>query len=168
MIRKPLVLAMAIAAVLMSAPVSAGIDLNLTGGIDVSGSFDLGDISSSADPGFTLGLEVMFEVPVVELGVGFEYGFARDTGYQGVDADYWHLYGVARLFVFARFYLVARAGYYDLSTDDVLSGDVGNDATIGAGAGVGILKNLKVELIFNNLTSSLDYDAWLARAVFTF
>jgi hypothetical protein len=168
MIRR--ILAFGIAAVVTTAatPAVAGVDLNLTGGIDVSGSFDLGDISSSADPGFTLGLELMFEVPVVELGVGFEYGFGRDTGVAGADAEYWHLYGVGRLFVFGRLYLVARAGYYDLSTDDVLEGEIGNDVTIGGGAGLGILKNLKVEVLFNDLTSSLDYEAWLARAVFTF
>ena len=163
-----LVLALLTTALLTATSALAGIDLNLTGGIDVSGSFDLGEISSSADPGFTLGLELMFEVPVVELGVGFEYGFGRDTGISGAEAEYWNLYGVGRLFVFGRFYLVARVGYYDLSTDQVLEGEVGNDMTIGGGAGLGILKNLKVEILFNDLTDSLDYEAWLARAVFTF
>lgn len=147
---------------------AAGIDFNVTAGLDIAGSFDLGDISSSGDPGFALGLEVIFDVPVVELGVGLEYGFPRGTGVAAVDAKYVQLYGVARWFIFTRFYLVGRLSYYDLSTDDVVGGDIGGNGALGLGAGLAVLKRLKVELIFNNITSSLDYDAWSARAVYTF
>ena len=147
---------------------AAGLDVNVTGGLDVAGSFDLDVFSSNADPGFTLGLEVMFDVPVVELGAGAEYGFSRDSGVAGTDAQYWHFYGIARLFVFSRFYVAGRLGYYDLSVDEIIAGNVGNDYAIGLGAGVGILRDLKVELFFNNVTSSLDYDTWAARVVYTF
>jgi hypothetical protein len=147
---------------------AGGIDFNVHGGLDVAGSFDLDVLSSSADPGFTLGLEVMFDVPVVELGAGAEYGFSRDSGVAGADVSYWHFYGIGRVFVFSRFYLAARLGYYDLSVDDIISGNVGNDYALGLGAGVGILPKLKVELFFNNITSSLDYDTWAARVVYTF
>lgn len=151
-----------------SPAVAGGLDFNVAAGLDVAGSFDLDVLSSSADPGFTLGLEVMFDVPVVELGAGVEYGFSRDSGVAGADAKYWHFYGIGRLFVFSRFYLAARLGYYDLSVDDIIAGEVGNDYALGLGAGVGILRNLKVELFFNNVTSSLDYDTWAARVVYTF
>jgi len=154
--------------VFASPAAAAGLDFNVTGGLDVAGSFDLDVLSSNADPGFTLGLEVMFDVPVVELGAGVEYGFSRDSGVAGADAQYWHFYGIGRLFVFSRFYIGARLGYYDLSVDDIIAGSVGNDYALGLGAGVGILRNLKVELFFNNVTSSLDYDTWAARVVYTF
>jgi hypothetical protein len=147
---------------------AAGIDFNVTAGLDLAGSFDLGDISSSGDPGFTLGLEVMFDVPVVELGGGLEYGFPRGTGVAAVDAKYLQLYGIARWFIFTRFYLVGRLSYYDLSTDDIVVDDIGGSGALGLGAGLAVLKKLKVELIFNNITSSLDYDTWSARAVYTF
>jgi hypothetical protein len=168
--RRSIVLLLPLAALLVAASpaTAAGLDFNVTGGLDVAGSFDLDVLSSNSDPGFTLGLELMFDVPVVELGVGVEHGFSRNSGVADADAKYWHFYGIGRLFVFSRFYLAARLGYYDLSVDDIIAGDVGNDYALGLGAGVGILRNLKVELIFNNVTSSLDYDTWAARVVYTF
>jgi hypothetical protein len=168
MIRNSVALALAMAALMLAAPVFAGVDFNITGGLDVLGKFDLGEATTDSDPGFTLGLELMFEVPVVELGVGLEYGFPRGTDLDDLEVDYTHLYGIARLFVFGRFYLAGRVGYYNVSADDLVEGDIDSDVTIGAGAGLGILKNLKVELIFNNLTSGFDYETWAARAVFTF
>jgi hypothetical protein len=167
--RRLLFLTLLALALLFVPPATAGgLDFNVTGGLDIAGSFDLDVLSSNADPGFTLGLEVMFDVPVVELGAGVEYGFSRDSGIAGADATYWHVYGIGRLFVFSRFYLAARLGYYDLSVDDIISGNVGSDYALGLGAGVGILRNLKAELFFNNVTSSLDYDTWAARVVYTF
>jgi hypothetical protein len=168
--RRPLLsLALLATLVVVATPAAAaGLEFNVTGGLDIAGSFDLDVLSSNADPGFTLGLEVMFDVPVVELGAGVEYGFSRNSGVAGADAQYWHFYGIGRLFVFSRFYIAARLGYYDLSVDDLIAGNVGNDYALGLGAGVGILRNLKVELFFNNVTSSLDYDTWAARVVYTF
>jgi hypothetical protein len=168
--RRPLLFLALLALPLMtvSSATAGGIDFNVHGGLDVAGSFDLDVLSSSGDPGFTLGLEVMFDVPVVELGAGVEYGFSRGSGVADTDVQYWHFYGIGRVFVFSRFYLAARLGYYDLSVDELISGAVGNDYALGLGAGVGILRNLKVELFFNNVTSSLDYDTWAARVVYTF
>jgi hypothetical protein len=163
-----LVPAIIVASITIAAPASAQIHFNLAAGVDVSGSFDLGEISSSADPGFTLGLELMFEVPIVELGVGFEYGFSRGTGVSDIDASYTHLYGIARLTIFGRLYLIGRFGYHDLSASGIPDIDGGSGGTWGLGAGLGIFKWLAVEVIFNDLSSDFDYSTWAARAVFTF
>ena len=52
-------------------------DVNLAVGADFSGDFDLGNVSLSSDTGYTLGLEIAFKVPIIELGAGLEYGFSR-------------------------------------------------------------------------------------------
>jgi hypothetical protein len=168
MIRRLTVVVIALSALALAVPAYGQIHFNVAAGVDVSGTFDLGDISSNADPGFTLGLELMFEIPIVELGVGFEYGFERGTGVAGVDASYTHLYGIARLTIIGRLYLIGRFGYHDLSASGIPDIDGGSGGTWGFGAGLGIFKWLSVELIFNNLSSDFDYDTWAARAVFTF
>jgi len=168
MLRRILIPAVILSSLMAAAPASAQMHFNLTAGLDVAGSFDLGNLSSNADPGFSLGLELMFDVPVVELGVGFEYGFDRGTGVAGLDASYTHLYGIARLTIFGRLYLIGRLGYHDLSASGIPDIDGGSGGTWGFGAGLGVLKWLSVELIFNNLSSDLDYDTWAARAVITF
>jgi hypothetical protein len=160
--------ALALVGLALATPAAAGIDINVTGGIDAAGTYDLGITTTGADPGFTLGLEAMFEVPVVEAGVGLEYGFARGADIQHLDVSYTHLYGVARLFVFGRLYLVGRLGYYNLSVSHLSQGRLSSDFTLGGGVGLGILRNLKVELIFNNLAGDFDYETWSARAVYTF
>ena len=53
----------------LSAAPAAAFDLNLAVGADFAGDFDVGDISFSADTGFTLGLEIAFKIPVIELGL---------------------------------------------------------------------------------------------------
>jgi len=168
MIRKSLVPALAMVVVLVAVPASAQIHFNLAAGVDVSGSFDLGELSSSADPGFTLGLELIFEIPIVDVGVGLEYGFSRGTGVADIDASYTHLYGIARLTVFGRLYLIGRFGYHDLSASGIPDIDGGSGGTWGLGAGLGIFKWLSVELVFNDLSSDFDYTTWAARAVITF
>jgi len=169
MTRRLVLIVLTLIAIGLAAPAAAtGVDFNLTGGIDIAGSFDLGLHSTDSDPGFTLGLEAMFQVPVVEAGVGLEYGFARGTDIQDVDVSYTHLYGIARLFVFGRIYLVGRLGYYNLSVSHLHEGNLDSDLALGAGIGAGLLRNLKVELIFNNLAGDFDYETWAARAVFTF
>jgi hypothetical protein len=147
---------------------SADVDFNVAAGLDVAGSFDFDDISMDADPGFTLGLELMFDVPIVEVGVGLEYGFPRDTDLGDVKAEFKHLYGIARLYFLGRLYLLARLGYQDVSFDDFPDLDDDSGGVWGAGLGLGVLKKLKVELIFNNLSSDFDYETWSVRAVYTF
>jgi len=151
-----------------TAPAAAVIDVNAVGSIDFGGSLDLDALSGSTNPGFTLGLEIMFDVPVVELGAGLEYGFPRAVG-GGGNVDYWNLYGIVRFFIFGKVYLVGRLGYNSSSANDFLEGDFSdNGTTWSVGAGLGILKNLKAELLYSDFGTDLNYQTWSARAVFTF
>jgi hypothetical protein len=168
MVRRLSVAASILIVVAVAAPADAGIDFNLVGALDFGGSIDFDAGSGSTNPGFTLGLELMFDVPVVELGAGFEYGFPRAVS-GGGNVDYWNLYGVVRLFVFGKVYLAGRLGYNSSSANDFLEGDLSdNGTTWSLGAGLGILKNLKAELLYSDFGSDLSYDTWSARAVFTF
>lgn len=168
MTRRTAALLVLIALMAVASPVAAGIDLNIAAGVDFLGEFDLDGVTSDADPGFTLGLEVMFDVPVVELGVGLEYGFPRGGDFGNFDVAYYQLYGLARLTILGRLYLVARLGYYDVSVDNLEQGKLDGDGAISAGAGLGLLEKLKVELLFNNIAGDFAYESWAARLVYTF
>ena len=169
MTRRIVVSALTLAVLAVALPAAAVVDVNLVGGLDLYGTFDLEALSSSTSPGFTLGLELMFDVPVVELGAGFEYGFPRAAKDGGGNIEFWQLYGVARLTVFARFYLVGRLGYASPSANDFLDGsfDV-TGASWGIGAGIAILHSLKAELLYSDLSGDVDYNFWSARAIYTF
>jgi hypothetical protein len=168
MTHRPAALLILVALTAFASPAAAGIDINIAAGVDFLGEFDLDAFKTDADPGFTLGLEVMFDVPVVELGVGLEYGFPRGGDISDLDVEYYQLYGLLRLTIIGRLYLVGRMGYYDVSVDQLQEGDLSGDATIAAGAGLGLLERLKVELLFNNLAGDFGYESWLARLVYTF
>lgn len=169
MARRLLFTAFTLAILAIALPAAAVVDVNLVGGLDLYGSFDLDTLSSSTHPGFNLGLELMFDVPVVELGAGFEYGFPRAASDGGGKIEFWQLYGIARLTVFARFYLVGRLGYASPSANDFLDGSFDDTgASWGIGAGLAVLRNLKAELLYSDLSGDVDYSYWSARAVYTF
>lgn len=152
----------------IATPSSAVVDFNVAGSVDFQGSLNLEGFTPDADPGFTLGLEVMFDVPIVELGAGIEYGFPRSVD-GGGDVDYWNLYGVARLTLFFKIYLVGRIGYAASSADDFLEGDLeDNSASWSLGAGIGIVPKFKVELLYSDFGGDLKYQTWSARAIYTF
>jgi hypothetical protein len=165
---RPAALLVLIALMAVASPAAAGIDLNVAAGVDFLGEFDLDAVKTDADPGFTLGLELMFDVPVFELGVGLEYGFPRGGDIGELDVAYYQLYGLARLTIIGRLYLVARLGYYDVSVDNLEEGKLNGDGAISAGAGLGLLEKLKVELLFNNVAGDFAYESWVARLVYTF
>jgi hypothetical protein len=166
---RPTALLVLIALMAVASPAAAaGIEINVAAGVDFLGEFDLDAVKTDADPGFTLGLEVIFDVPVVELGVGLEYGFPRGGDIGELDVAYYQLYGLARLTIIGRLYLVARLGYYDVSVDNLEEGDLDGDGAISAGAGLGLLEKLKVELLFNNIAGDFAYESWVARLVYTF
>ena len=168
MTHRLLVVAVVLFSLALTAPASAVVDFNVAGSMDFQGSLNLDGFSPDTDPGFTLGLEVMFDVPVVELGAGFEYGFPRSVD-GGGEVDYWNLYGVARLTLFFKIYLVGRVGYAASSADDFFEGDVDdNSASWSAGAGIGIIPKLKVELLYSDFGGDLEYQTWSARAIYTF
>jgi hypothetical protein len=169
MTRRLVLTTLTLATLTFAVPAAAVVDVNLVGGLDLYGSLDLDALSSSTHPGFSLGLEVMFDVPVVELGAGLEYGFPRAASDGGGKIEFWQLYGIARLTVFARFFLVGRLGYASPSANDFVDGSFDDSgASWGMGAGLAILRNLKAELLYSDLSGDVEYSYWSARAVYTF
>ena len=154
--------------VLASAAVPASaFDLNLAVGADFNGDFDFGNISLSADTGYTLGLELAFKIPFIEAGVGLEYGFSRGAEVTDLEASYYQIYGIGRFF-FGPAYVAARLGYADMSVSSILEGDFGGGGTWAVGGGVELFEKLKFELLFNSLNGDLKYESWTLRALYTF
>lgn len=151
---------------LLAAAPAAAFDLNLAVGADFGGDFDLGSLKLSADTGYNLGLELAFKIPLVEAGVGLEYGFSRAAKATDLDLDYYQIYGIARLF-FGPLYVAGRLGYSDVSFSEVLEGDIGGGSW-ALGGGVELLEKLKVELLFNQLGTDLGYQSWTVRLLYTF
>jgi hypothetical protein len=142
-------------------------DLNLAVGADFGGDFDVGDISYSSSSGYTLGLEIAVDVPLIELGVGLEYGFSRGASAVDLDARYSQLYAVGRLF-FGPAYVAGRFGYADMSVSTILDGDFGGGGSWALGGGVELFGKLKAELLFNNINGDLKYQSWSIRLLYTF
>jgi hypothetical protein len=153
-------------AALAVAPAAAAYDLNLAVGADFSGDFDAGNISVSADTGYTLGLELAFKIPVIEAGVGLEYGFSRGAQDFDIDASYYQLYGIGRFYI-GPAYIAGRYGYSDVSFSEAFDGS-SNGGSWGFGGGVELLGKLKVELLFSSLGSDLNYEGWSLRLLYTF
>jgi hypothetical protein len=151
----------------LAAVPAAAFDLNLAVGADFGGDFDIGHISLSADTGYTLGLEIAFKIPIIELGAGLEYGFSRAASAIDLDASYYQIYGIGRFF-FGPLYIAGRLGYSDVSVSTILDGDFGGGSTWALGGGVELFDKLKIELLFNNLGGDLSYQGWAARLLHTF
>lgn len=162
--------------IVLASPASAlGIDLNVVVGADFGGEFST-DISEDSATGYTLGLELMFEIPVVELGIGAEYGFERSVKGTDADVSYANVYAVGRLNFIGPLYAVARLGYSDMSAD--IGEAIGNVSVDGGGSwsvglGLKFFDRFRVEALFNQLSGSfddqdLDYETWSLRAMVTF
>ena len=121
-----------VCAILVVAMPARAFDLNLAVGADFGGDFDIGDISFSSNTGYTLGLEIAFEVPFIELGAGLEYGFSRDASVADLEASYYQLYAIGRFF-FGPVYIAGRFGYADMSVSTILEGDFGGGVSSKAG-----------------------------------
>jgi hypothetical protein len=142
-------------------------DLNLAVGADFGGDFDVGDFSLSSNTGYNLGLEMAFEVPLIELGVGLEYGFSRGASSYDLDASYYQIYGIGRFF-FGPLYIAGRIGYANMSVSTILEGDFGGGESWGLGGGIELFGKLKAELLFNNINGDLKYQSWTLRLLYTF
>jgi hypothetical protein len=151
--------------VLVAAP-AAAFDLNLAVGADFAGDFDAGNISFSSDTGYTLGLELAFKIPLIEAGVGLEYGFSRGAEAAEIDASYYHLYAIGRFFI-GPAYIAGRFGYADVSFSEAVDGS-SDGGSWGLGGGVELFGKLKIELLFSSLGSDLSYESWTARLLYTF
>jgi hypothetical protein len=157
-----------LACVICVAAVPAGaFDLNLAVGADFSGDFDLGNVSLSSDTGYTLGLEIAFKVPIIELGTGLEYGFSRAASAAELDASYYQIYAIGRFF-FGPAYIAGRFGYANMSVDTILDRDFGAGGSWGLGGGIEFFSKLKAELLFNSLNTDLEYQSWTIRLLYTF
>ena len=152
---------------LLAAAPGEAFDLNLAVGAEFGGDFDLGDVSLSANNGYNLGLEIAFEVPFIELGVGLEYGFERSANIADLEASYYQIYAIGRFF-FGPVYIAGRFGYADMSVSTILEGDFGGGGTWGLGGGVEFFGKLKTELLFNNINGDLQYQSWMIRLLYTF
>jgi hypothetical protein len=161
------VVLIAVCLLVVAAPQADAFDLNLSVGADFGGDFDLGDISVSADTGYSLGLEIAFKVPFVELGAGLEYGLSRGAKSFDFSASYYHLYGIGRMY-FGPVYIAARLGYHDVSFSGLFDGSVDGGSTWALGGGVEFFEKVKLELLFNNLGGDLSYQSWTIRALYTF
>ena len=160
--------------VLATAPSAAalGFDLGLAAGAEFAG--DVSNFDLDTDSGFSLGLELMFEVPVVKLGVGYEYGFPRDTDGVLSDMEYHMLYVVGRVNFFGPLYAVGRIGYADLTAElpEEVGKDSGNSFSLGAGID---LPSVKVEILYNDFDIEIDdfgravnYTNYQARVIYSF
>ncbi|MEN8165502.1 MAG: outer membrane beta-barrel protein [Acidobacteriota bacterium] len=154
-------------------PVGAlGFDLGITAGAQFSGN--IADLELDTDEAFSLGLELMFEVPIVKLGVGYEYGFPRDTNGAVSDIEYHLVYGIGRLHILGPVFVMARVGYADVSARIPDLKDSDGSLSWSAGVGVSITR-FKFEAMYNDfdiemdrLGGSMSYSNYTARVIFSF
>ncbi len=159
-------IALIVCIVALAVAPAAAFDLNLAIGADFAGDFDAGNISFSSDTGYTLGLELAFKIPLIEAGVGLEYGFSRAAEAVDVDASYYQLYAIGRFFL-GPAYIAGRFGYSDLSFSEAVDG-TSDGGSWGLGGGVELFGKLKIELLFSKLGGDLSYESWTARLLYTF
>ena len=156
----------------VATPASAvGFDLGIAAGAQFNG--DISDLDLNTDDGFSLGLELMFEIPIIKLGVGYEYGFPRDTDGAVSDIQYHLVYGIGRIHL-GPVYFVVRAGYADVSAK--VPDYKGSNAAISWGAGFGVrISKFKLEAMYNDFDIEVDqargsmpYTNFTARLIYSF
>ena len=153
----------------IAAPAVAGpVELNLFAGIDTSGSVDLGSLKLDSEQGYALGIEVLADLPLIDVGGGAEYGVPRGFDATGGEYSYTFLYAVVRLTILGPAYAVGRYGYTDPSVDALDSGSIGSGTGWGAGIGVSLLDRLKVEVQHTSFGGDVDYSATVARVILSF
>jgi hypothetical protein len=171
--RRPIVLlALACVFALAAAPGTAA-DFSLTAGLDFGGTFENGTSIDSAE-GYSIGGEIMFDLPWVELGAGLEYGFDRgadtdDSVIGNEEVDYKNVYLFGRVDIIGPFFLTARLGYGDLGGIE----DIEGGGSWSAGAGISLFDRIKVEALLNNFSGDIDgleydYETYSARLIITF
>lgn len=171
--RRNLVVVALVVVFVMAAMPAVAFDFNISAGMDFAGDFS--DFDFGTETGYTLGLEVCFDVPIVEVGGGIEYGAPRDADVGDFDVDYTYLYAVGRLGLIGPLYLGARVGYSDVSVGSLVDGDVKGGATWSVGFGAEFFEKLKVEALLNNFSwetsgvnSDFDYQTYSLKVLYTF
>ena len=151
---------------------AVGFDLGVAVGAQLNG--DISHLDLDTDDSFSLGLQLMFEIPVVKLGVGYEYGFPRDTDGAVSDIEYHLLYGVGRVHFFGPVFFMARVGYANVSAK---APDVkGSNSAMSWSAGFGVkISKFKIEAMYNDfdieineLGGSMPYTNYTARLIYSF
>ena len=151
----------------LSVAPSAAFDINLAVGAEFGGDFSRGDVSLSSNTGYNLGLEIAVKIPIIEIGAGLEYGFSREASVGDLKASYYQIYGIGRFFL-GPAYIAGRFGYANMSVSSILEGDFGGGGSWGLGGGIELFGKLKVELLFNNINTDLEYQSWMIRLLYTF
>jgi hypothetical protein len=151
---------------------AVGFDLGIAVGAQLNG--DISDVNLDPDDGFSLGLELMFEIPIVKLGVGYEYGFPRDSSGAVSDIEHHLLYGVGRVHFLGPAFFMARVGYASVSakTPDLS----GSNESLSWSVGVGVkISKFKIEAMYNDFDISIDdtggstsYTNYTARLIYSF
>lgn len=163
------VLAITLILAAAAAPAAAGpVEFCLFGGVDVSGNVDVGSLDLDSEQGYSLGVELLADLPVIDVGGGAEYGVPRGFDAREGEYSYTFIYAVARLTVIGPIYLVGRYGYTDPSIDDIEGDSIGSGTGWGAGVGVSLLTRLKLEVQHTEMGGDVDYTATVARLILTF
>jgi len=156
----------------VAAPAGAvGFDLGIAAGAQFNG--DISDLDLNTDDGFSLGLELMFEIPIIKLGVGYEYGFPRDTDGAVSDIEYHLLYGIGRIHL-GPVYFMVRAGYADVSAK--VPDYKGSNTAMSWGAGFGVkISKIKIEAMYSDFDIEVDqpgdsvaFTNYSARLIYSF
>jgi len=171
--RRSLVVLGLVAVFVIAAAPAGAFDFNVSAGMDFAGDFDNFDFGT--ETGYSLGIEVCFDIPIVEVGVGLEYGFPRDTDLGNVDIDYTYLYAVGRLGFIGPLYFAARVGYSDISVSGLIGDEADGGETWSVGIGAEFFDKLKVEALLNNFSgelsgvhSNFDYQTYSLKVLYTF
>ncbi len=155
-----------------ASPLHAGpIDLGLAVGGQFAG--DVSDFNLDTDEGFTLGLEANFKLPMIKLGLGYEYGFPRDSKGALSDIEYHYIYGIGRFTFIGPVYAVGRLGFADVRARFDRWDDWEQGASWSIGVGTHFSK-IRAELLYNNFSvgtgggHSSDLTNYSARLIYQF
>lgn len=151
---------------------AVGFDLGIAVGAQFNG--DIEDLDLDTDEAFSLGLELMFEVPIIKLGVGYEWGLPRDTNGAVSDIEYHLVYGIGRIQFLGPLFFMARLGYADISAE--IPDLKGSDTSLSWSAGIGVsITRFKFEAMYNDFDIEIDeiggsmpYSNYTARVIFSF
>ena len=151
---------------------AVGFDLGIAVGAQFGGN--ISNLDLDTDEAFSLGLELMFEVPIIKLGVGYEYGMPRDTDGAISDIEYHLVYGIGRVHFLGPVFVMARLGYADVSAEvpDLSA----SDSALSWSAGFGLtISKFKFEAMYNDFDIEIDdsggstsFSNYSARVIFSF
>lgn len=156
-----------LALLLLAAP-AAATDVNGFVGFDTGGKFDLGMVNVDAKDGYHIGAEVMVDLPILEFGVGFEYGVPRKAETGVGDLDYKLIYAVTRLSILGPVYVTGRYGFANVKVDEIVDREGKNGNAWSLGGGISLVQKLKIEALYSEFSTDFDYKTYSVRLIYTF